>query len=140
MRVSARKSSNTPLPKRDQLLNERTRAAALGHVFPDVGHLSIELVFQNLSAQPRPSPQLHTLYPAAATFFRFACPCADCDGDFDLTDAVTVLVKGNAGRKRSASSSGQLSCQGIRLRDRPGNKACAMQLSFQLVSTPRSSA
>jgi hypothetical protein len=133
MRITARKSSK--ITGRERLMNERTRSAPLREVFPNVDQLRIELVFNDASAFV-PSPQLHTLYPAASAFFRFACPCADCDGDFDLTDAVaSLLLESAAGRRRSdVSSAGRMDCQGIRLRDMAGQKVCPMQLSFRLIS------
>jgi hypothetical protein len=138
MRVALRKSVNPAVLRREQMLAQRARAAALRRAYPDVGQLRIELTFKDLSDHT-PSPQLHTLYPAAPAFFRFVCPCADCDGDFDLTAAVTNLLEAVPGRKRTAASvSGQMSCQGIRLRDRVGSKACSMELNYKLVSAPRS--
>jgi hypothetical protein len=133
MRITARKSSK--ITGRERLMSERTRCAPLREVFPNVDQLRIELVFNDASAFI-PSPQLHTLYPAAAAFFRFACPCADCDGDFDLTGAVaSLLLESSAGRRRiDATSSGRMDCQGVRLRDMAGEKGCPMQLSFRLVS------
>jgi hypothetical protein len=132
MRITARKSSK--ITGRERLMSERTRSAPLREVFPNVDELRIELVFDDASAFV-PSPQLHTLYPAASAFFRFACPCADCDGDFDLSGAVAELLEGSGGRRRiDASSSGRMDCQGIRLRDMAGQKVCPMQLSFRLIS------
>lgn len=136
MKIAARKSTQGSALRRDQFLSDRTRAAALRDVFPDVEQLSIELQFSDVSPHT-PSPQQHTLYPAAPAFFRFVCPCADCDGDFDLTEAVMSLVKSAQGRKRAASSRGQMNCLGHRLRDRDASKPCSMQMSFQLISTPR---
>ncbi len=115
------------------------RAATLSKLFPHVEQLRIELVFNDPQGRsPRPSPQMRTLYAAAPAFFRFACPCADCDGDFDLTDAVTALIKNAAARARSASLDGRLSCHGMRLRDHEGHETrCAMELSFQLSADTR---
>lgn len=136
MRVVARKSAGSQAHPRDRMLSERTRAAALRDLFPQVGTLRIELVFSDLSDHV-PSPQFHTLYPAASAFFRFVCPCADCDGDFDLTANVKSMLGNSSERKPSrGSSSGQLSCQGIRLRDRAGSKACSMRVNFRLLSAP----
>ena len=138
MRV-ARKSAGVEALRRDQMLNERTRAAPLRTAFPEVGQLSIELLFSDLGTRT-PSPQLHTLFPAAPAFFRFACPCTDCDGDFDLSEAVKLLLQSAAWRKRTAaSSSNSLACQGIRMRDRVGNRACSMQLRFSIAATHSSS-
>jgi hypothetical protein len=107
MRITARKSSK--ITGRERLMNERTRCAPLREVFPNVDQLRIELVFNDASAFI-PSPQLHTLYPAASAFFRFACPCADCDGDFDLTGAVASLLESSPGRRRIDASDGLPGC------------------------------
>ena len=131
MRITARKSSK--ITGRERLMSERTRSAPLRDVFPNVDQLRIELVFNDASAFI-PSPQLHTLYPAASAFFRFACPCADCDGDFDLSGAVAALLEASGRRRSEASSTGRMDCQGIRLRDMAGQKICPMQLNFRLVS------
>jgi hypothetical protein len=137
MRVALRKSVNPAVQRREQMLSARTRSAPLRRAFPDLGQLRIELTFSDLGAHT-PSPQLHTLFPAAPAFFRFVCPCADCDADFDLTSAVTNLLADVPGRKRTAASvNGQLSCHGVRLRDRAGSKACTMRLDFKLISAPR---
>jgi hypothetical protein len=128
MRLAAAKSPNGPIPRREQMLYERARSAAMKNAFPQIGQLRIELAFSETRSLP-PSPQVHTLYPAAAAFFRFACPCADCDGDFDLTDAVMALAKSGV-----LASGGQLTCDGTR-RDRPlGSTACALRLDYRLTS------
>lgn len=120
-------------------MSEHLRAEPLRKLFPEIEQLRIELVFSDPKSHlPRPSSQLHTLFAAAPAFFRFACPCADCDGDFDLTDAVTTLLRSPAGRKPAASFTGRLSCSGVRFRDHALlHSACPMQLSFQLLSEPR---
>ena len=94
MRITARKSSK--ITGRERLMSERTRSAPLRDVFPNVDQLRIELVFNDASAFI-PSPQLHTLYPAASAFFRFACPCADCDGDFDLSGRCRLAPRDFSG-------------------------------------------
>jgi hypothetical protein len=137
VRLGARKNSK-PLPRREQLMSEHMRAGPLRELLPEIEQLRIQLVFSNPNTQlAQPSSQLRTLFPAAPAFFRFSCPCADCDGDFDLTGAVTSLITSLAGRKRVASLTGQLSCQGVLFRDRARLQVpCPMQLSFQLLSEP----
>jgi hypothetical protein len=139
MRIAARKNPHTPVPRREQLMMEHQRAVALRKLFPEVERLRIELAFSDPSANsPQPSPQLHTLYPAALAFFRFACPCADCDGDFDLTEAVTALIASTPGRKRAASIGGHLFCHGTRFGYHPSLlSSCPMQLTYMLHSEPR---
>lgn len=118
---------------------EHLRADPLRKLFPEVQQLRIELFFSDTKTHlAQPSPQLHTLFAAAPAFFRFSCPCADCDGDFDLTDAVTTAITSQAGRKRPASLTGHLSCQGVRFRGHAVlQSSCPIQLSFQLLSEPR---
>jgi hypothetical protein len=119
-------------------MSEHQHAATLSKLFPEIEQLRIELVFNDHAARSPPSPQLRTLYSAASAFFRFACPCADCDGDFDLTDAVTALISNSTGRKRTSSIGGQLSCHGMRLRDHGTPQTpCSMQLSYRLYSEAR---
>jgi hypothetical protein len=117
---------------------EHVRAEPLRKLFPQIQQLRIELFFTDPKTHfPQPSSQLRTLFAAAPAFFRFSCPCADCDGDFDLTDAVTAMITGPTGRKRAASITGQLSCQGVRFRDHAVlHTGCAMQLNFQVLSEP----
>jgi hypothetical protein len=138
MKVAMRKSANPAVQRRELLLSERNRSSALRRAYPEVAHLGIELVFSD-QTNHTPSPQRHTLYPSAPAFFRFACPCSDCDADFNLLPVVAKLLDGAAGRKRSATVSGQMSCHGVRLRDRAGSNACSMQLKFQLVAAPANS-
>jgi len=123
-------------------MSERQRAATLRKLFPGIEQLRIELVFNDPNARtPSPSPQLHTLFSAASAFFRFACPCADCDGDFDLTDAVTSLLTSSAGRERATCLDGHLSCHGMRFRDLGAHQSrCSMQLNFQVKSEPHCTA
>jgi hypothetical protein len=134
MRLAARKAAKTIVLRREQLTSEHLRADPLRKLFPNIEQLRIELLFGDPETHlPPPSPQLRTLFPAAPAFFRFACPCADCDGDFDLTDAVTTMMRNPAGRTRTTSFTGQLSCHGVRFRDHAEHqRSCSMQLSFQL--------
>lgn len=125
------------MPRREQLMSERLRAATLRSLFPQIEQLRIDLVFSDPNARSPPSPQRHTLYSGAPAFFRFACPCADCDGDFDLTAAVTTLITNPAERRWAGSLDGQLSCQGVRFRDHAVYQTpCPMLLSFQLHFEP----
>ena len=135
MKAAARKSMNPAAQRRELLLSERARVAALRRVYPQVGQLRIELVFSD-QTNHTPSPQLHTLYPSAPAFFRFACPCPDCDADFDLRPVVAKLLEGKSEKKGAATTVGQMSCQGVRLRDLANSSACSMQLNFELVAAP----
>jgi hypothetical protein len=114
-------------------MTDRLQAATLLARYPQTELVRIELIFSDAAARTPPSPQLHTLYPAAPAFFRFACPVAECDGDFDLTEAVAAIVANAQARKRVAVVEGKLGCTGLRLRHTP----CPMQLSYTLRAEPR---
>ena len=137
MKLASRKILNVGEQRRHNLQFERQKAVALREMYPSIGHLQILLVFGDGSANP-PSPQSHTYFPAARAFFRFACPCAECDGDFDLGHAVASLLADPPRSQRRAASAvrGRLSCEGVRLRDRVGSRSCAMTLEYQLVVGP----
>lgn len=134
MRLASRKAVSVSQQRRDSLLAERARAVALRDMYPDVAQLQIALVFDDSSPRT-PSPQSHTFFPAARAFFRFTCPCTDCDGDFDLREPVRVLVTGTPAGKRGAARTarGKLRCEGIRLRDRVGSRPCDMNVDYRLV-------
>lgn len=118
--------------RREQLVRERTQAVPLALAFPRIGQLRIELSFNDSRGRAH-SPQVHTLYPAARSFFRFACACTDCDGDFDLEGAVKGLLKDSSKGTRSAR--GTLICDGTR-RDLPQEAAsCSIRIDYQLTST-----
>lgn len=128
MRLVAASSPKSVVSRREQMVHERARSAAMRKAFPQIEQLRIELAFRGTRGL-QPSPQVHTLYPAAAAFFRFACPCADCDGDFDLTDVVIALSKSGF-----LTSRGQLVCDGMRRDHGPGSTACSIRLDYQLTS------
>ena len=118
--------------RRDQLIRERTQAASLRQTFPRIEQLRIELSFSDARGRAH-SPQVHTLYPAARAFFRFACTCTDCDGDYDLDGAVTALLKSTPKGTRTAH--GTLICDGARRDLRRDGTTCSIRIDYQLTST-----
>jgi hypothetical protein len=60
--------------------------------YATIAKLQIDLSFLG-SSRPPPSPQSHSYYPPARAFFRFACPCSECDGEFDLSGQVAELAE-----------------------------------------------
>lgn len=139
MKNITRKKPKISLSAREQLTFQHRSAARLQKLFPQVERLRIELIFDDTNGRlPPPSPQLHTLYAAAPAFFRFSCPCADCDGDFDLTEAVTRLLSGIDACSHPEAPSGILSCPGARFRHNAGHHVdCSMQVRFRLHSDLR---
>lgn len=127
----AAKNVRTSELRRLQRQSERNQSPPMRTAYPAIGQLRIELNFRD--RPPRsPAMQLHTLFPSANAFFRFACPCAECDGEFDLTAAVKALA---AGGSRKGSARDHLTCQGVRLRDRVSSQPCVVELDYQLAIT-----
>lgn len=135
MKLSSPKAANLSAQRRNNLQLERQQAAVVRDLYPSLGHLQVSLVFDD-GTRRTPSPQGHTFFPAARAFFRFACPCAECDGEFDLREVVGELLDGMSPRQRAAgvSAKGRLSCNGVRLRDRVGSRPCAMTLEYKLAA------
>ncbi len=136
MKLSSRKVASTSEQRRNAMQTDRARSPALRETFPKIEMIRIDLNFKDGSPHT-PSPQQHTLYPAARAFFRFSCPCVDCDGDFDLTPLVTTLVNDSTRAKRNGErgSAGALRCEGVRFRDKENSRPCPMELKFQLSTT-----
>lgn len=134
MRIQARKSVSAGAARRDQRQSERTRSPAMASLYPQIKKLRIEFSFEDKSPFGL-SPQAHTLFPAAHAFFRFACPCAECDGEFDLTKVVKGLHERQAtGNRSSAQASDQWSCEGVRRRDQANSNPCSLILRYKLVA------
>ena len=110
----------------------RVRASSVRNAFPQVAVIRIDLSFIGGLVRS-PSPQTFLLYPAAHAFFRFACPCADCDGDFNLTLDVTELATTRQPPSVPGRSfAGQNSCQGVRRRDTDHSQPCGIGLNFRI--------
>jgi hypothetical protein len=86
--------------------------------------------------EPIPSPQTHSLYSGAQAFFRFPCPCADCDGEFDLTETIRKLAVPGSGNKAGRSHSGNVKCGGMFWHDSQRSTPCPIQLHFEISVKP----
>ena len=115
----------------DQSRRERAAAQVLRTAFPALQHLRIELSFCAATSSA-PTPQSHVLYPPARAFFEYRCPYSDCDGQFDLADAVKAALASAAHRAQ-----GVLKCGGSRGRDLPTRRPCLLQLSYEVTATCR---
>lgn len=139
MKLVARKPAGASSP-RELLTRDRQQAALLRQLFPAVGQVHVKLSFtEAMPLFPAPSPQSFTFYPAASAFFRFSCPCHDCDGVFDLTEFVKQLLARQADSGRALTEQGEARCQGQRHRQHAASRAdCPLQLGFQIESWPQS--
>src|ERR1700677_450483 len=114
MKLADRKHATVDEQRRYQRQHDRDRAPALRTAFPEVSQLSIELAFADRSGkmhkEPAPSSQAHAFSPPARAFFRFTCPCADCNGEFDPSASVAQVAASRGRASRSATA--KLQCTG----------------------------
>jgi hypothetical protein len=115
----------------DQLRRDRATAQVLRTAFPTLQHLRIDLRFQAPTASA-PTSQSHVLYPPARAFFEYRCPYSDCDGQFDLGEAVKAALA-----DATHGAQGVLECRGSRGRDPSSRRPCLLQLIYEVTPTYR---
>ena len=113
----------------ERLRRDRAAAEAIRSAYPTISTLGLDLHFEGTDARV-PADQLHVMHPPAPAFFEFPCPYADCDGQFNLSDAVRAAL---ASSKKS--STGVLECSGSRVKDHTGRQSCKLHLHYSI--TPR---
>jgi hypothetical protein len=96
---------------RDRLKQDFARAASLRELYPQLAEVRVEFEFQDGTTRT-PSPQSFSYFPAARGFFRYACPCHSCSGEFDLSPYIAELAD-KTGRKQRARSI-SVPCTGVR--------------------------
>jgi hypothetical protein len=117
-------SSNSRNQLREQQRRNRATAQTLRSAYPQFESLRIEFDFSEPETSA-PAPQVLVLHPPSQAYFVFACPFADCDGEFDLTHQVAELA-----RSGEASCEGVQRCGGQRLRDHRGRVPCQLTLEY----------
>jgi hypothetical protein len=122
-------SAATRQGRMDQLRRDRATAQVLRTAFPALQHLRIELKFQ-APASSVPAPQSHVLYPPARAFFEYRCPYSDCDGRFDLGDAVKAAMA-----RATHRAHGVLECCGSRGLEPASRRPCLLQLLYEVTAT-----
>ncbi len=127
MRLAARSLTEGRQERLDRRRRDRAAALALRAAYPGVERLRLDLHFHGVRNVP--ASQSHELHPPAQAFFEFPCPFADCDGQFDLDEAVGAAL---AGGKRQAQ--GQLECTGDRARDHASKQPCGLQLIYKITA------
>lgn len=117
--------------RRERLRQLSSAAAALRDQYPQLAEVRVAFEFQD--GGPRaPSPQSYSYFPAANGFFRYACPCHSCSGEFDLTGHVEELARkvGRAPRVRSVD----LTCEGQRIEAANTHAACPISVHVVLTA------
>lgn len=122
-------SAATRQGRMERSRRDRATAQVLCIAFPTVQHLRIELRFQGPVASV-PSPQSHVLYPPARAFFEYRCPYSDCDGQFDLGNAVKAVLA-----DATHHAQGILQCSGARGLDPASRRPCLLQLAYEVTAT-----
>jgi hypothetical protein len=119
---------------RERLKTEFTRAALLRELYPQLAEVRVELAFQDGTART-PSAQSFSYFPAARGFFRYACPCQSCNGEFDLTMHVAELAgkSGHAPRTHEA----KVSCGGQRIESRDAQCPVCAQVRVSAIVHPK---
>lgn len=125
--------SSSPAALRQDRLEQLRRhweaALPLRLTYPEIQRLRLELKFEG-TTDNIPTAQSHVLHPAARAFFEFPCPRTDCDGRFDLTDAVSAALG-----KRVRQADGGLKCPGQRPDQRGSRNPCDLHLNYALAVT-----
>jgi hypothetical protein len=106
---------------RERLRQASHRAAPLREIYPQLAEVRVEFEFQDGSSRT-PSPQAFSYFPAAHGFFRYACPCHSCSGEFDLSDHVAELA-GKVG-KSPRNQSVNIPCPGERVAEMQARIPC----------------
>lgn len=111
---------------RERQRRQRDATPAMRSRYPKLNTLRLEFNFRD-KGPFTPAPQITTLHPPAPAYFVFPCPCADCDGEFDLAENVTAMIA--AGDKRRE---GHSECQGQRQGEMKQKVACRLAMKFRL--------
>ncbi len=70
------------------------------------------------------------MHPAARAYFKFACPAAGCNGEFELGPTVERLA-----RLAETKSADFMNCTGVRAEHRATGAACGLHLKYQIEIT-----
>jgi hypothetical protein len=128
MKLSASAPGSGREQMRERQRRGRASVAPLRALYPQFASLRLEFDFRD-DAPFTPVPQVTVLHPPARAYFVFPCPYADCDGEFDLSSAVTGLANGG-----ETHTEGHLKCCGSRSAGGQGRAPCKLALEFALIA------
>ncbi len=128
--MAVKLASARKLGARSMLLERQRRgrmaAQPLRAQYPRASSIRLDLAFTDQTAV-LPAPQSIVLHPPARAYFVFPCPYGDCDGQFDLTAAVSELQQ-----SRHTHGDGKCECSGHRAPDAKGPKPCGLHLEYSI--------
>jgi len=110
--------------RREQLRQARIDAPTLRQFLPAAAQVWVELMF-DADTRPAQAPRLFTVYPPAQAHFVYACPFGDCDGTYDLNEAVLGML-----RARICQTTGVLHCDGHRARRSGSGPRCGLHVAY----------
>jgi hypothetical protein len=128
MRLTAPSSRQILDQRRERTRRRRIAAGALGEAFPAVEQVRVQLEFIDSSSHP-PSGQIHMIYPSAPAYFEYACPYGDCDGGFDLNDAVAAMASAT-----ESLDEGETECTGSRAGVGPAKRPCELRARYRILA------
>ena len=102
-------------------------------MYPQLAEVRVEFEFQDGTLRA-PSAQAFSYFPAARGFFRYACPCHSCSGEFDISTYVAELAA-KTGPQRNRNL--KLTCSGQRALDINERVACPIGASVRVSATQR---
>jgi hypothetical protein len=129
MRLAASRNLDPRQQRADQLRRDRAASQSVRVAFPAIQELRLELKFVGTNSNA-PGSQSHVLHPPARAFFTFPCPYANCDGQYDLTEAVTAALEDPAHR-----AEGMLECRGLRAQKYDSKQPCQLHLLYTVTAT-----
>jgi hypothetical protein len=127
----------SPANNRERLKMDFTRSAPLRQIYPQLAEVRVEFEFQDGTTRS-PSPQSFSYFPAARGFFRYACPCHNCSGEFDLSGCIAELAGASNGAQKTRRLN--LSCTGQRAQVINERVACPIAARVRVSAIPRSAA
>ena len=128
MRLNPSSAAAAREERAGRLRRDRAAAQTVRAAFPSVQQLRLDMEFAGAAANI-PTPQSHVLHPPARAYFTFPCPYADCDGQFDLTDAVNAALA-----DRSHQAAGVSQCPGTRGGERASRQPCLLRLVHRITA------
>ena len=133
MRLSPSSAAAAREERAGRLRRDRAAAQTVGSAFPALQQLRLDMEFECPGARANiPAAQSHVLHPPARAYFTFACPYADCDGQFDLTETVNAALS-----DRSHHAEGVSQCSGERVGSGASRQPCVLRLLHTVTATYR---
>lgn len=125
MKLVSAKSAGGRAVTRERQRRARASTPALRVRFPDIAALRIGFEFRDRGPFA-PAPQLTVMHPPSNAYFVFSCPYTDCDGEFDLSEAISKMAS-----EQETRCHGQLKCSGHR-RVAVGLSDCQLTVEYSI--------